>query len=120
MRTSLSRHRSIQSQLNVPYYMALLAETLLEAGQIDDGLEVTEDALQVEEQTQQRSFLAEIYRLRGEILSSRDRADPVAIHCIARATRLRNRSQRVPCGCERLPALSGCRQARLPTRRGLT
>jgi tetratricopeptide (TPR) repeat protein len=88
LRASLARHRSIQSQLNVPYYMTLLAETLLESGEVADGLQVTEDALQVVEQTQQRSFLAEIYRLKGELLFKQRPEDPSAAEFVRRAVDL--------------------------------
>jgi tetratricopeptide (TPR) repeat protein len=85
LRASLDRHRSIQSQLNVPYYMTLLAETLLEAGRIDDGLQVTEDALQVVGQTEQRSLLAEIYRLKGELLFQKEGGSESASEAVWRA-----------------------------------
>ncbi len=76
LRQSLARHRAMQSQLNFPYYLAILIELLLREGEIAEGLEAVEEALQVIERTQQRLFLAEIYRLKGELVRARD-ADSV-------------------------------------------
>jgi tetratricopeptide (TPR) repeat protein len=72
LRQSLARHRAMRSQLNFPYYLCLLIEVLLREGEIAEGLEAAEEGLQVVERTQQRSFLAEIYRLKGELLRARD------------------------------------------------
>ena len=85
LRQSLSRHRAMQSQLNFPYYLALLIEVLLEEGEIAEGLEAVEEALQVVERTQQRSFLAEIYRLKGELLRARDKDSADAERLFERA-----------------------------------
>ena len=68
LRTSLAKHQAIQSQLNVPYYFSLLAQVQLDAGLLDDGLSAVEDGLQTVEATSQKSFLAELYRLKGELL----------------------------------------------------
>ena len=76
LRQSLARHRAMQSLLNFPYFLAMLIELLLAEGEIPEGLEAVEEALQVVERTQQRSFLAEIYRLKGELLRAQD-ADSV-------------------------------------------
>lgn len=80
IRGSLERHRAMHSQLNVPYFLALLAEVLLDVNRIDEGLEAIDEALQLAAQTQMRSFLAEMYRLKGELLHARDNKDPDARH----------------------------------------
>jgi tetratricopeptide (TPR) repeat protein len=67
LRDSLARHRAMQSQLNVPYYLALLAQVLLENQRIEEGLDAVEQGLQVARETHQTSFLAELYRLNGEL-----------------------------------------------------
>jgi hypothetical protein len=88
LRSSLAKHRSIQSQLNVPYYMALLAETLLDNNDIEDGLAVTDDALQVMEETQQRSFLAEIFRLRGVLSFAKNPTNGAAVEYVRQGLRV--------------------------------
>ena len=60
----------------------LLAEILLDANRLDEGLEAIDEALQIAERTQMRSFLAEMYRLKGELLHARDHEDPGAGHLI--------------------------------------
>jgi predicted ATPase len=67
--------------------MALLAETLLDNNDIDDGLAVTDDALQVMEETQQRSFLAEIYRLKGVLSFAKDPMDEAAAEYVRQGLR---------------------------------
>jgi predicted ATPase len=57
--------------INTPYYMTLLARAYRQAGRIDDGLEILEDARASLEARGERWWEAEIQRLRGELLLSR-------------------------------------------------
>jgi predicted ATPase len=58
----------MQSQLNLPYYFALLAHVLLMQGEVEQGFAAVEEALDVVQRTGQRNFLSELYRLKGELL----------------------------------------------------
>jgi class 3 adenylate cyclase/predicted ATPase/ABC-type transport system involved in cytochrome c biogenesis ATPase subunit len=57
---------------------AALAEAEAKAGEIDAGLRRLEDAAAESERTEQRSYEAEIHRIRAEILLRRDPANTVA------------------------------------------
>jgi class 3 adenylate cyclase/predicted ATPase len=57
---------------------AALAEAEACAGETDAGLRRLDDALAESERTEQRSYKAEMHRIRGEILLQRDRADTAA------------------------------------------
>jgi predicted ATPase len=50
------------------HYLALLAEAYGHAGHTEEGLAVLAEALEEVHRTGQRSYEAEIYRLRGELL----------------------------------------------------
>ena len=50
------------------YFLALLAEVLVQDGQAADGLALLNEALELVEQTGERLFEAELHRLRGEVL----------------------------------------------------
>jgi class 3 adenylate cyclase/predicted ATPase len=67
--------RGTGSALAVPYFLALLAETLLAGGQHDEGLAVLDDALAVVDTHDDRWYEAEIHRLRG-LLQHAKGADP--------------------------------------------
>ena len=61
--------------INSPYYMSLLARAYREAGRIDDGLRVLDDAQESIEARGERWWEAEVLRSRGELLLSRSPAD---------------------------------------------
>jgi predicted ATPase len=50
------------------YFLGLLAEVLFQQDRIEDGLRVVQEALELVEQTGERFYEAELYRLRGELL----------------------------------------------------
>lgn len=52
------------------YYLGLLAEVLAALGQMREPLRLLEEALALVEQTGERLFEAELYRLRGEVVRS--------------------------------------------------
>ena len=91
LHASLERHRAMHSQLNVPYFFALLAEILLDANRLDEGLEAIDEALRLAEQTQMRAFLAEMYRVKGELLHARDHEDPDVKHLFWHALEIAER-----------------------------
>jgi predicted ATPase len=62
----LAACRSVGLELLRPYFLAMLAEAYGDAGQIDAGLAVLAEALAVTENTGERCWEAEQYRLQGE------------------------------------------------------
>jgi predicted ATPase len=58
-------------ELRRPFHLALLAESLWAGGQIEEGLAVVAEALEVVEATRERVYEAELHRLRGELLQRR-------------------------------------------------
>jgi len=58
------------SRMGETYYTALLAETLLAAGQIDDAIVAIRQAKDIVETTDERWIEAEIYRIEGDITLS--------------------------------------------------
>jgi predicted ATPase len=64
----LAACRTVGLELLRPYFLAMLAEVYGDAGQIDAGLAVLAEALAVMENTGERCWEAEQYRLRGELL----------------------------------------------------
>lgn len=70
MEHGLAAFRATGAELFRPYFLALLAEAHLWAGQIEEGLARLTEALTKVEQTGECYWAAEIYRLRGELLLS--------------------------------------------------
>ncbi len=62
------RYRAIGSELARTSYLALLAESLGEAGQPGEGLNILAEALTVVDRTGERFYEAELHRLKGELL----------------------------------------------------
>jgi predicted ATPase len=58
-----------------PYHLALLAEVYGEAGQLEAGLTVLDEALTLVEATEERWWKAELHRLKGALLLRRSLAD---------------------------------------------
>jgi predicted ATPase len=58
-----------------PYHLALLAEAYGEAGQLEAGLTVLDEALTLVEATEERWWKAEVHRLKGALLLRRSLAD---------------------------------------------
>jgi predicted ATPase len=55
-----------------PGHLALLAEAYGKAGQIEEGLSVLAEALATVDKTGERSYEAELYRLKGELLLAQE------------------------------------------------
>ena len=58
-----------------PYYLALLAEASAWAGEIEQGLTALVEAARIVEETGERRWEAEIYRLTGELTLARRGGD---------------------------------------------
>jgi predicted ATPase len=63
----LAAHRAGGIQLMMPYFFALLAEAYGKVGQAEEGLTALAEALAAVDNTGQRFYEAELYRLKGEL-----------------------------------------------------
>jgi predicted ATPase len=68
VRQGLVAHRVTRSELQRPYFLALLAEAYGEVGQPEEGLTVLVEALARVDNTGERYWEAELYRRKGELL----------------------------------------------------
>ena len=76
--TGLAQYRRLGSA-SVPFFLSFLAETHLQRGQVEEGLAVMEEAVQLTETHFDRFWGAEVHRLRGELLlaqAGQARRDP--------------------------------------------
>lgn len=64
----LAAWRATGSELLRPYFLSLLAEVQQHSGQVDDGLDSLDQALQAVEEHGERFYEAELYRRKGELL----------------------------------------------------
>jgi predicted ATPase len=64
---SLAAYRATGAEVARPYYLFLLAEAYEKAGQLDEGLSVLTEALDIVSKTGEQWVGAELYRLRGEL-----------------------------------------------------
>jgi predicted ATPase/class 3 adenylate cyclase len=68
LRSGWSAYRATGAELMVPYHTTLLARACEIAGQIEEAMALLDDALQIVERTGERWFVAELNRLKGELL----------------------------------------------------
>ncbi len=76
MREGLAAKRSTGAEINVPYYLALIAEAEGKAGRTAEGRRLLAEALMRVGRTGDRWFEAELHRLEGELLLQPPEADP--------------------------------------------
>ena len=75
IRQGIAAWQATGAELQLPYYLALLAEAYGKAGQADEGLRVLAEALTAVHTTGERQHEAELYRLKGEFLLKQDVPD---------------------------------------------
>jgi class 3 adenylate cyclase/predicted ATPase len=75
LRSGTAAYRSSGAELLVPHYFALLAAANEIAGQVEAGLTLLDDALQVVERTGERWFAAEVNRHKGQLLLRQGHTD---------------------------------------------
>jgi class 3 adenylate cyclase/predicted ATPase len=76
MRWGLTTKRATGAEIKVPYYLGLLAEAYRRANRIAAGMTLLNEALELIEQTDERWYQAELYRLMAEALITKsDRHD---------------------------------------------
>jgi predicted ATPase len=68
LRQGLVAHLDTRAGLHRPYFLSLLAEAYGEAGQLEDGLAVLDEALDTVHKTEERNWEAELNRRKGELL----------------------------------------------------
>src|SRR5262249_1611548 len=74
MRQGLAAHRATGAEVLCPHFLVLLAEALEKADQLEDALRVVEEAQELAHRNREGCYLAEIYRIRGELLIAQSRS----------------------------------------------
>ena len=67
IRQGLTAYRATGAEMAVPYFLALLAEAYGKVGEAEQGLAALGDAFAQVEQTGERVYEAELYRLKGTL-----------------------------------------------------
>jgi predicted ATPase len=67
MQQGLRAWRAMGAQQTVPYQLALLAEAYGRSGLADEGLRAVAEGLAIAEQNAEHYYLAELYRIQGEL-----------------------------------------------------
>jgi predicted ATPase/predicted Ser/Thr protein kinase len=75
LRSSLAAQQAISAGLVRPAFLALLADALGKAGRIDEGLQAIEEGFAHAERTFEGGYVAELNRVRGELLRLAGNAD---------------------------------------------
>ena len=118
LRDSIEVQRRINAGLLRPTFLAHLAEALLKAGRPDEGLAALDEAEAWAERTLERYYLAEIHRLRAELLRLKGDEDGAAASfdaalAFARRQGAKSLELRAATGMARLVAARGrVREAR--------
>ncbi|MCY1198769.1 TOMM system kinase/cyclase fusion protein [compost metagenome] len=76
MRQGLTAYHDTGAKFGRPYFLALLAQTYGNAGQIQAGLDALAEALAFTSNTGERYYEAELYRLKGELFLQGSSAQP--------------------------------------------
>ena len=68
MRQGLAAYQATGAEVSLPHFLALLAEAMGNARQPEEGLRVLEEAFEVARRNREGWYLAELYRIKGELL----------------------------------------------------
>jgi predicted ATPase len=68
LRSGSAAYRATGAEAWVPYQIALLARACEIAGQVEEAVDLLDDALQIIERTGERWLEAELYRHKGQLL----------------------------------------------------
>jgi predicted ATPase len=82
--TGLAQYRRLDSQASLPFFLTFLAEAHLRLGQVEEGLFVIGEAVQLTETHFVRFWAPEVYRVKGELLLAQ--AGPTRPHTYPEAT----------------------------------
>ncbi len=82
MRAGIDVHRETETAHQRTYYLTLMAEALLAADRVEEGLKVVDDAMDAISGTGERNYESELHRIHGELLIAAGRHDEaeVALH----------------------------------------
>jgi predicted ATPase len=73
IKSGIAKWRAIGAQISVPYFLSLLAEGYAKSGQPKKGLQILTEAVALTNNTEERWWEAELYRLKGILtLEARD------------------------------------------------
>jgi predicted ATPase len=75
LRSGSTAYRATDAQGNMPYQIALLAAACEVAEQVEEGLALLDDALQIVENTGERWFAADLNRRKGQLLLRQGHTD---------------------------------------------
>src|SRR5262249_42419595 len=67
LKSGLDAYRDTGAGLALPYYLGLLADGLIQSGQLPEARSVLDEALVTGEESGDRSYEAELYRLAGDL-----------------------------------------------------
>jgi DNA-binding winged helix-turn-helix (wHTH) protein/predicted ATPase len=70
MQTGIERQRALGIRIGEVYYQMLLADAYARTGQVETGMHALAEAFAVVEKTEERTYEAELYRLKGELTLS--------------------------------------------------
>jgi len=68
MRQGLIIHQASGQEIQRPWLLGILAEACMHPGQLDEGLRLVTEALERAQQSGEREWEAELYRLKGELV----------------------------------------------------
>jgi predicted ATPase len=93
MREGITAMHAFEADLGRSRYLALLGEACGATSQLAEGLSLLAEALAFAEQSGERFFEAEIYRLRGELLLQSEAPQAEVEECFHQALRIAQRQQ---------------------------
>jgi DNA-binding winged helix-turn-helix (wHTH) protein/predicted ATPase len=88
LRSGLAVYLATGAELDHPYYLGLLGETLAASGQAEEGLGVVEEAIQMVGTVRPFYYQPELHRLRGDLLARDPRRTGQAAEAYGRAIEL--------------------------------
>ena len=87
MRKGLADYEATGTRVFASWHFVLFVDACCKAGRIDEGLAALTEAFAFVEQTGERIYEAELYRLKGELLLQQSRASISTISAPARQKR---------------------------------
>ena len=85
IRRGLVDWRATGSELGLPYFLSLLAEAYVKMGQVEEGFSIITEALAAANDSGERWYEAELYRLKGELLRQEMKTEAEAAECFKQA-----------------------------------
>jgi len=91
MRRALAEYKERGTALREPYFLGILADVLRKTGKLAEALKLLTEALAAADHSGDRSYEAELYRLKGETLLMRAGAVTEAENCFHRSVEIARR-----------------------------